>query len=277
MRRLFVCLSLMSLSVHALSQDRIVGQLREFRIEGRLSSVIRIGNDRLESADPLTAFGLHLEIAKAHDRIGLHTNTRPVAASLEHIQQAEILARGLGASERAHVQLAYAEYFYRAEMKERIFDVATRYANAALAACEEMEDTHCQADAVHRLGLIHLQRRELDEALRLFEESLRLDQIDDERLLLRADYERHVGFVYSLREDYKTALGYFMRSLDYRLEAEAVDAAMFAMISVAAVLAELGRDQHAMVYVQAAEKTAEKLDSDTGRARLASIRERISE
>lgn len=277
MYRLAACLSLIFLSVLVIAQDGALDIIRKSRLAGDLSEARDAATALLENSNVEAAFLLHLELAKIYDRIGLHTNTRPVATVLEHIIEADTLALELDDVARAHVELAYAEYFYRAEMSERVFATATQHANTALDACQELEDIHCQADAVHRLGLIHLQRRELDQALVLFEESLRIDRIAGERLLLRADYERHVGFVFALRDEYETALPYFERSLEFRFEAGATDAAMFAEISLASTLEYLGHDSEALTHLESAEYIAHHIDSDTGRARVTAIRDRMAE
>lgn len=277
MYRLAACLSLILLAVLVVAQDDALDSIRKARLAGNLSEAREAANSLLKSSDVATAVHLHLELAKIHDRVGLHTNTRPVETALEHISIADTLAQELDGKARAHVELAYAEYFYRAEMSGRVFATAKRHANTALAACAELEDTYCQADAVHRLGLIHLQRRELDQALELFEESLRIDRIAGERLLLRADYERHAGFVFFLRDEYETALPYFERSLEYRTKAGATDPAMFAEISLASTLEYLGRDDEARTHLESASYIADHIESDTGRARVAAIRERMAE
>ena len=178
MIRLAASLILVLLSGPALAQDE---SIRDLRLQGRLSEALEIAILQLESAEPQTALQLHLELAKIHDRIGLHTNTRPVAAALQNIESAALLAADLDAAARADVDLAYAEYFYRAEMTDRVFEMASQYAENALTACEALQDFHCQADAVHRQGLIQLQQRQLDTAQELFMfiESLRLDRTND--------------------------------------------------------------------------------------------------
>ena len=281
MRRFAVSLALILLSILVVAQDDgqpdPLNTIRELRLEGRLTDAMAAAETELQSADAATALQLHFELARIHDRIGLHTNTRPVAAALEHIEIADALAQQLDDRALAQVELAYAEYFYRAEMAERVFATAARHANAALAACRELQDIHCQADAVHRLGLIHLQRRELDDALELFEESLRIDRLAGDRPLLRADYERHAGFVFWLREEPATALPYFERSLEHRLAAGATDPAMFAAISLASTLESLGRDAEAQPHIDFALEVAENIDSPTGKARVQVILDRMAE
>jgi tetratricopeptide (TPR) repeat protein len=160
-------------------------------------------------------------------------------------------------------------------MAERDFDQATRYAGLALDSFRELEDAHGQADAMHRFGLISLQKSELDEALGQFEESLRLDQIAGERPLLRADYERHVGFVYGLEGEYAIAVPFFERSLNLRRRAGATDPAMFAAISLASALVQLERDKEAVPHLKYAAAIAQDIDSAAGRARVQAIVDRL--
>jgi tetratricopeptide (TPR) repeat protein len=169
--------------------------------------------------------------------------------------------------------LALADYYYRAEMDGRIFEHAFGHAEAAIQAFSQLEDRHGQADAVHRLGLIHLQRRELLTAGLLFEESLLLDRLAGERAFFRGEYERHMGFVISLQGNNESALPYFERSLQFRMEAGAIDASMFAAITLASALIELGRAEEARPHIEYAQHLAKKMDSKVGLARTASLRE----
>lgn len=275
MRNVFVALLFLTWVLPAHAQSDALEVIRDFRLQGLLEVAMQLAEEQLEDADPRYALELNLELAKIHDRIGLHTNTRPVAAALQHIRTADRLAARLDDEARAEVSLAYAEYFYRAEMGDRRFEQATRYAEQALEAFQPLEDFHGQADAVHRLGLIRLQRRDLDQAKVLFEESLRLDRIDGERGLLRADYERHVAFVYALREEYAEALPYFERSLAVREQMGAIDPAMFAAISLASRLVELDRAEDALPHLEYAAGIAESIDSKAGRSRVQAIVDRL--
>lgn len=268
LRKLFASLVLLACLVPVHAQADSLEAIRDYRLQGQLQVALDLATEQLVKADDEYAMALHLELAKIHDRIGLHANTRPVAAALRNIKDADALVGPLDKRARAKVDLAYAEYYYRAEMADRDFEQATHYADLALDEFRELEDAHGQADAVHRFGLINLQERELDEALGQFEESLRLDRLAGERPLLRADYERHAGFVYALREQYPAALPFFERSLDFRQQAGATDPAMFAAISLASVLVELERDEEAVPHLKYAEAIAEYIDSAAGRARV---------
>ena len=268
---LFLCLFLSS----ALAQPDALDAVREMRLQGLLDTALALADEQLADAHGADAVALHLEMAKIEDRGGLHNNTRPVAAALQHIEAADSLADELNKHVQTLVDLAYAEYFYRAEMADREFEQATRYAEQALQAMQALDDFHGQADAVHRLGLISLQQRDLGRAEELFEESLRLDRIDGERLLLRADYERHVGFVYYLRGDHAEAIPFFERSLDYRMRAGATDPAMFAAISLASTLVDVGRVDEALPHLEYASDVAESIESGMGRSRVQAIIEKM--
>ena len=268
LRRFFLGLFLFTWSLTAQAQSEALDVIRDFRLQGLLEPALQLAEEQLENADDAYALQLHLELAKIHDRTGLHNNTRPVAAALQHIKAAEALVEPLDELAQAQVELAYAEYYYRAGMQDRDFEQATHYASVALEAFEELEDAHGRADAVHRFGLISLQERELDKALGLFEQSLYLDRLAGERPLFRADYERHVGFVYALREEYAAALPFFERSLQYREQAGALDPAMFAAISLASVLIELDRDEEAVAQLVFAAEVAADIESATGRSRV---------
>jgi tetratricopeptide (TPR) repeat protein len=275
MRRILAGIALMACLATASAQTEPFAAIQELRLRGMLQDAMALATKELSSADQSYALDLNLELAKIHDRIGLHTNTRPVAAALQYIEAAAGLAGELDASARARVDLAYAEYFYRAEMAAGDFEQATRYADQALVAFQALEDFHGQADAVHRLGLIRMQQGDLDQAQALFEESLQLDRNAGERGLLRADYERHVAFVYALQDEYEAALPYYQRSLVVRQQIGAQDPAMFAAISLAATLVELGRADAALVHLEYAGFAAAVMGSQTGKSRVQSIIERL--
>lgn len=275
MRRLTACLPLLIIFCFEFAQATSLDAIRELRLRGELSAALSAAVSELHTADTQTAFDLHLEMARIHDRIGLHTDSRPVAAALQEVNLAAGIADELDSSAQAKADLAYAEFYYRAEMSDRAFEMASMHANKAHAAFESLNDHHSQADAVHRLGLIKLQQDELQMAHELFVESLRLDRMAGERALLRADYERHVGFVFALQGDVASALPYFERSLEFRINAGAIDASMFAAISVASALVELGRSDEAQPHISYALRIAEDIDSETGRSRAESILAKI--
>ena len=154
-------------------------EVRTLRLAGELGDAREKAEQVLRSdVDPAEAIAARLELAKIHDRVGLHHNTRPVAEALQNIDAASELLRPGDSKSAAAIQLAYGDYYYRAEMDDRLFTRATGYVDTAVKMFREVGDTRGEADAVHRRGLIHLQKRELDEARDLFDESLRLDEID---------------------------------------------------------------------------------------------------
>ena len=253
----------------ALANDDLIAEVRELRLAGELNVALAIAEKAIESPESPSqlVFDLHLERARIHDRFGLHHDTRPVAASLEAIHAANRMKRQVDLPAIADIELAYADYYYRAEMADRQFENATRHALYAIYLFREFDNKHKEADAVHRLGLIHLQKRELERARELFDESLRLDVEGGERDFFRGEYERHVGFVYWLNDKPAAALPYFERSLEYRLKAGAIDASLFAAVSLASTLVELGRQAEARPHLDYAFEIADRIDSPVGRRR----------
>ncbi len=275
MRRLSACLPLLLVCCLVLAETASLANIRQLRLLGKLSAALSAATAEIYTADTRSEFDLRLEMARIHDRKGLHDNTRPVAAALQQVDRAASMADELGAAAIAKINLAYAEYYYRAELSEREFHKATAYADTALATFTALDDHHGQADAVHTLGLIKLQQRELQAAHALFIESLRLDRLGGERALLRADYERHLGFVLALQGDFSSALPYFERSFEFRVNAGAIDASMFAAISVASALIELGRYDEAQPHIAYALRIARDIDSAAGHSRAQSLLARI--
>jgi tetratricopeptide (TPR) repeat protein len=244
-------------------------RVRELRLEGSLDKAQALAEETLDSTplDSDLRIDLHLELARIHDRRGLHRNTRPVAAALQEIETAAAVTSTPSPSARAKIELARAECHYRAETPSREFARATVHADRAAELFREIGDRHGEAEAVHKQGLIHLQRRELDRARELFDRSLELDRAGGERLLFRAEYERHVGFVFLLEGDASASIPYFERSLALRREAGAVDASLFAARTLAAALVDTGRLEEARPHLLYALMVAERIDSPMGKAR----------
>ena len=246
-------------SAHKQEGDELV-RIRELRLEGALADARVLAEQKLAAAplNPDLEIDLHLELARIHDRIGLHQNTRPVAAAT---------TTDLAPLAQAKIELAKADYYYRAEMRGREFTVATTHADRAIELYRELGDKHGEADAVHRRGLIHFQRREYEPARERFDRSLELDESAGERATLRGDYERHVGFIYVLEGDLAASIPYFERSLAFRREAGAIDASLFAASTLASALVDVERLEEARRHLLYAMMVAEKLDSPTGKAR----------
>lgn len=211
---------------------------------------------------------LHLKLSTIYDRIGLHQNTRPVAESFDHVETAAKLAAGLSPVDRARVSLVQAEYYYRAEMAERQFTEAERHGQIALVAFTEAKDIVGQADAVHTLGLIYFQRREMEKARIWFNRSLVLERGSGApRPVMLADYGRHVGFIYLLSGNRTAAIPYFEQSFADRVRGGLKDPAMFAAITLASTLTDLGRLDEASVPLEYALKAAEEMASPGGMVR----------
>ena len=255
-------------SAHKQEGDELV-RIRELRLEGALADARVLAEQKLAAGplNPDLEIDLHLELARIHDRIGLHQNTRPVAAALPQIEAAAATTTDLAPLAQAKIELAKANYYYRAEMRAREFTVATAHADRAIELYRELGDKHGEADAVHRRGLTHFQRREYEPARERFDRSLELDESAGERATLRGDYERHVGFIYVLEGDLAASIPYFERSLAFRREAGAIDASLFAASTLASALVDVERLEEARRHLLYAMMVAEKLDSPTGKAR----------
>ncbi len=250
-------------------------EVRRLRLEGALTEAVELAEDALEhpglGADGRVA--LHLELARIHDRIGLHQNSRPVAVALRHIEVAERVAEEPTAAQRAAILLARADYHYRA----RDYPRATPLAEEAARAFRRAGDTHGEAEAVHKQGLIHFQRGEHGPARELFDRSFELDRRGGERLVFCGDYQRHVGLIHLRQGDTAAALPYLERSLACRRAAGATDAGLFAASLLASALVDEGRVEDAEPHLIYAMMLAEKLDSPGGKARTGLVLGRMYE
>jgi tetratricopeptide (TPR) repeat protein len=259
--------------------DDVLARVRQLRIQGALAEARAGAESELASgrggSDLQVA--LHLELALIHDRFGLHRGTRPVAAALVHVEAASQLAARGTPLLRAQVELARAEFSYQAEMAERGFADTMRYARDALQQFRDLQDAHGEADALHKLGLVHLQRGELDAARTLFDQSRDRDRAGGERELFQADYERHVGFVLVRKGEAGAAIPYFERSLALRRRAGAVDASLFAATALATTLLDTGQATQAQPHLLYALLTAQRLDSGAGRAQACLLSARMYE
>ena len=256
-----------------LPEPGLLEAVAELRLAGKLEAAREAAEEGLRGSD-LNAreeLLLRLELAKILDRVGLHTNTRPVAAALEEIERADALTGVLSSSSRGAVALAKANWYYRAEMVEREFPLAEEHAVRAMAMFHLADDARARSDAVHQLGLIYLQRRELDRARVLFDESLGLDRNAGERKWMLGEYHRHVGFIYVLSDDWEAALPHFEKSLRYRKEAGAIDASLFAAVSLGTALVRTGSAADAEPYLLYAITIAQEIPSPVGKARASII------
>ena len=254
-------------------------RIRSLRLSGALAEAQTLAHDTL-SCDGLEAergVAVHLELARILDRFGLHRNTRPVSQALEQIHAAAALVPNPGPDLEAALELARADYYYRAEMSEREFSTAIGHAEAAIRLFQQVGDRHGEAEAVHRLGLIHFQRRELETARQLFDRSLELDDAGGSRVFFLGEYHRHVAFVHLLSDDVPGAIPLFEKSLQNRKDAGAVDASLFAAVSLASALVTVGRSHEARAPLLYALMIAEAIDSPAGQTRATRVLGRMYE
>ena len=246
-----------------------IAQIREERITGSLAVAEKEARRLLEcpdlEADDRRA--LQLELFRILDRIGLHNNTRPVAEALEFLRQAEREAGADDTVARASIALALAEYFYRAGLSQHEFTVATEHALRARKLFRELDDPVGEADAVHRLGLIELQLRNLQRARELFDRSLELSEKGHFRPIFLSDYHRHVGFLDRFSQDWPAAIAHFETSLAYRNEAGSRDYGLFARTALGSALVDGGRAAEAGTYLEEALRIARDIPSPVGELR----------
>ena len=273
LRLVTMSLVLIASSVAAITS---IDEITTLRLAGHLDEA-RISADQLlaVSISASEKILVHLELAKILDRIGLHQNTRPVSEALANIELAADLSTRNAGLQLASVKLAFGDYYYRAEMQEREVTLATRYVNEAIALFHAIDDFYGEAEAVHRLGLIRLQQRELESAGELFDESLRLDQLGGERVFFRGEYERHIGFVHQMSGDTETALPHYENSLKSRISVGAIDASMFAAITLASALNELDQFDAAQEQLEYATRVATEIDSPAGKSRVRQVQAQI--
>ena len=251
------------------AQTGAVAQVRAERITGSLVTAESEARRLLECPD-LSAdqrIALQIELAKTLDRIGLHTNTRPVTEALQILRQAEASLRAGNRAAEARVSLALAQYFYRAEMRERQFTTAIQYAVRADELFGELGDPAGSTDAVHLLGLLELQRHNLLEARELFDRSLETSRNAAPRLIFLSDYHRHVGIIDLWSNDRSTAIAHFEKSLAYREAAGSKDYALFARTLLGSALIDDNRALEAGPYLDQALVVARELPSPVGELR----------
>ena len=249
------------------ADEQQVAEIRALRLAGELKEAQALGEQALgASQSSADAVALHIELARIHDRYGLHNNTRPVAEALEHVEAAASLVKASDELSAARVELAFANYYYRAEMAEREFATAIHHAQRAIEMFTALEDWHGAADAVHMLGLIRMQQGSYDEARTLFDESLALDIKGGRRVFFTGEYERHIAFVDRFTGDMEAAIPHFKRSLQARREAGAIDAGLFAAVALASTLIETGRAAEAGEHLEYALDIANDIGSGYGTA-----------
>ena len=71
-----------------------VEQVRVLRLSGSLESAERLAEERLSESGVSVEeqVALHIELAFIHDRYGLHRNTRPVPAAMQHVEMGARIA-----------------------------------------------------------------------------------------------------------------------------------------------------------------------------------------
>jgi len=254
-------------------QFDLISKIKILRLHGELieAQLLIMKEFPLNKSNPLMEIRLRLQLAEIFDRIGLHQNTRPVKESLTQIESASRVSVHNDSLLWGEIELVSARYYYRADMVNRKFMEAKIHVNNALEIFKEKNETDLQAEAVHLLGLIYMQQRTLEKANELFERSLELDRIENERPLFRGDYERHVGFVYYLSGDTLQALDYFRRSLEFRQKAGAIDHSLFAARTLASSLLQFNKFEEAKSILLYGLAIAELIDSPSGKARLGSV------
>ncbi|MEO1135582.1 MAG: hypothetical protein AAFW68_03090 [Pseudomonadota bacterium] len=230
---------------------------------------------RCDDIDPGDELRLRLRLFKIHDRVGLHTNSRPVKKAKKALDSAESLRAKLSAKDKGLLTLGWAEYYYRAEMQQRSFSKASKYAVEAEQIFDALHDKHGQADAVHRQGLIRFQQRRIDgdnaltEARQLFDRSLALDLAGGARLIFCGDYNRHIGFIENEYGNEPAVLAHFEKSLECRRQAGAMDQAMFALQSLASTKLRGGDAQGSLNLLLEALLIAERIPSPMMRMQVA--------
>lgn len=275
--RVSISISLMIILAQTMSSmncgdiDALIARVdRDFK-EGNLEVAISQADHGLSCSNTTIdqRVTLHLKLSGIHDRIGLHNNSRPVAAALRSVESAFALADQADLASRAAINLAKARYYYRAEAPDSDYPTSRKFARAALIQFEELGDLHGQADIVHLMGLFHMQRQELGKAQKRFEHSLELEiQTGASRPIMLADYERHTGFIHQLSGDLEQAIEKFERSYVIRRDSGLTDQAMFAAASLGRALISANRAEEAEAVLEFALNTAEELNSPEGRARV---------
>jgi tetratricopeptide (TPR) repeat protein len=249
--------------------EAVVDAVRAERVTGSLAAAEAEARRLLECPDleAATRRGLRIELARVLDRQGLHHNTRPVAEVREILAAVERDLAADDARGRAEVALALAGYHYRAEMAERQFPTTTAYAQEAESLYRSLGNPVGEGDAVHRLGLVAMQKRELEAARELFDRSLELAERGPRRPIFLSDYHRHVGFVDMLEGDQARAISHFETSLALRDEAGSRDYGLFARTMLGSELVDGGRAAEAAPLLEEAVAFAREIPSPVGELR----------
>ncbi len=272
---LVVCLLLTTLALAADEPETCnesaspVDRVRAERITGSLEKGEALARRALECVDLEDGERrrLRIELAKVLDRQGLHHHTRPVVEALELLREAEAALDLDDVRGRGEIDLALAEYFYRAEMSERKFETASAKALEAERGFKRLGESSGEADAVHRQGLIELQKRNLEEARELFDRSLEIEQRGPRRPIFLSDYHRHIGIVELWSGNRSAAIPHLETSLELRDKAGSRDYGMFARTMLGAVLVSDGRAAEARPILEEAVRFARAIPSPVGEMR----------
>lgn len=257
---------------------RALATAQQLRLAGKLDAARELVEASLVTNPAVPdEIALRLELARIHDRVGLHNNTRPVTLALEEIEKAAKLAVDQSDAVRGAVESALSTYYYRAEMQEGKFPLAMTHARRAISLLQRAGYKRAESDAIHQLGLIHLQRAEFDKARALFDQSLQLDNQAGERLWMLGEYHRHVAFIDVRQDRWQSALAHFEKSLAYRMEAGAIDASLFAAVSLASALVETGAPAEGEPHLAYALRIADEIHSPVGAARAGFVRGQMLE
>jgi pimeloyl-ACP methyl ester carboxylesterase len=251
--------------------------VRRLRLEGQLDKAAATALEYIGSNDSSVdqEHQMRLELATIYDRQSLHDGTRPSEMALGQLRSIESKASMLSAEVLAGLNYGFARYFYRAEMPGREFEIAEKYVTQALDAYKSLGDIYGQAEAVHLQGLIEMQRGNYEGAGVLFDESLRLDELAGARVFFRGEYDRHMGFVLYFEGKLEESLLYFRRSVEARRTAGATDPLVFAEITLASVLNQLGNDHEALPVAKDALTSARKIGSKVAQVRAQTVIDRI--
>jgi tetratricopeptide (TPR) repeat protein len=251
--------------------------VRRLRLKGQLGKAAEMALNYIDSNDSSVdqKHQMRLELATIYDRQSLHDGTRPSEKALGQLRYLETKASTLSVEVQAGLNYGFARYFYRAEMLDRKFEMAEKYVSRAMDTYQSLGDIYGQAEAVHLHGLIEMQRGNYEGAGVLFDESLRLDEVAGARMLFRGEYDRHMGFVLYFKGKSEESSLYFRRSAEARETAGATDPLVFANITLASVLNELGNDEEALPIAKDALAAARMIGSKVAQSRAQTVIDRI--
>ena len=89
------------------------------------------------------------------------------------------------------------------------------------------------------------------------------------------EYHRHVALIHIFQDDWKSALPHLEQSLDYRKKAGAIDASLFAALTLGRALEETGNPDGAKPQFEYALRIARSIPSPVGIARAEAALQRV--